>query len=223
MAISRVAISQRTINNERYHEPRDALAHDWHDWLRNSLPSAALLAVPNSPDQIDTWWASCVPEMLILSGGNDWGESPLRDQTETKLFAKARKASIPIFGVCRGLHTVNALLDGRLPVNISDASEIEHVACDHGIEIKPEMAASLGQPSRQSVNSFHNQGLSEGGVSEHLGVFATSEDGLVEGVYHPTESILAVQWHPERNSRSAFLDKVLLDALIEKKCFWNGK
>ncbi|MBT4890680.1 MAG: gamma-glutamyl-gamma-aminobutyrate hydrolase, partial [Rhodospirillales bacterium] len=82
MAIQRVAISQRTTNSESYHESRDALAHDWHDWAAVSLPDAAIFAVPNSPGDVDRWWRLCKPELLVLSGGNDWGESSQRDQTE---------------------------------------------------------------------------------------------------------------------------------------------
>jgi N5-(cytidine 5'-diphosphoramidyl)-L-glutamine hydrolase len=223
MSVERVAISQRTTNNESYHEPRDALAHDWSDWVQSSLPGAVLFAAPNSPEQIETWWDICRPDFLVLSGGNDWGDSPVRDQTESILFDKAQKIGVPVLGVCRGLQAINVMLGGGQPEDIGDKTELEHVASTHDVTINDNIAESLELQARQSVNSYHNQGLRADKASDQVVIFAKSEDGIVEGIYHPSAQILAVQWHPERKNSPAVLDKLLLDALIEGKIFWNRK
>jgi N5-(cytidine 5'-diphosphoramidyl)-L-glutamine hydrolase len=221
MTPKRIAISQRTVDSTTYYEPRDALAHDWYQWVKSMLPDAVLFAAPNAPEQANNWWRNCQPDMLILSGGNDWGESPVRDRTEGILFEMAREANIPILGVCRGLHVVNRLLGGGEPQNLDPTVRSKHVASCHSLTIPGSISDLFGLADVPVVNSYHNQGIDLDAVSNQVKVFATSAEGIVEGLYHQSEQIIAVQWHPERDKKASDLDRFLLDALIGFQGFWN--
>ena len=95
-------------------EERDALARDWPRFLGKVFPGESLLYLPNIGAEITGFAA--VPGLggLIFSGGEDWGLVPARDATEAALFAWAREAGLPVFGVCRGAQVINRLMGGRL-------------------------------------------------------------------------------------------------------------
>lgn len=220
--IRRIAVTQRVVDNASYPEPRDALAQDWATWLATVAPEAALLAVPNRPDGVDVWWAAVRPEALVLSGGNDWGSAPARDATETRLLAKARKEGLPVLAVCRGLQAVNVLFGGALIRDVGTRTGAKHVAADHPVTLDGSAIAGMASGRSLTVNSFHNQGVGVDGVASGFSVFATAADGIVEGMAHQREPILAVQWHPERASPSAAFDTAIARALLTKGAFWAG-
>ena len=63
-----------------------------------------------------------------------------------------------------------------------------HVACKH----------SLNGKFRREVNSYHNFGILD--VPEKFEPLASTEDGVVEAIRHRTKRIMAIMWHPERES-----------------------
>lgn len=158
---------------------------------------------------------------LLLSGGGDinplfLGEepsqalhsiNPRRDFAELMLVRLAYDRQIPMLGICRGIQTLVAALDGRLHQDIGegmpDVSILKHsqdlpreyashtVSLEEGSIIRKIFASET-----LSVNSFHHQAVNEPGPC--LRVSATAPDGVIEAVEScEHKSIIGVQWHPE--------------------------
>jgi putative glutamine amidotransferase len=152
-------------------------------------------------------------ELVVLTGGNNvdpalYGGTaevsqvyPERDRTEYALIAGALERGIPVWGVCRGLHTINVYFGGSLTPQVEG-----HVARDHGLTSDHPLLTDA------VCNSYHNQGVRGEDLSGELRVLAHSADGLVEALYHPTEPVAAVQWHPERQNRP--YDRALLATFL---------
>jgi anthranilate/para-aminobenzoate synthase component II len=217
---SRIAISQRVVENQSYPETRDALARDWSDWIATAIPGAALLPVPNRPAGVTDWWAAAAPQALVLSGGNDWGEVSERDETERRLLDVAQDSNVPIFAVCRGLHVVNICFGGALVADLASITHGQHVNNHHAITLDDSGVANLASRSTLAVNSYHNQGVHVDGVADGFRVFARAEGQIVEGMVHESKPILAIQWHPERQSPSESFDQDLIRALFSEGPFW---
>lgn len=217
----RIAISQRVVENEKYVELRDALAQDWVNWITTVFPNSAILGVPNLPTNVGIWWQNTAPDLLILSGGNNWSEAPTRDKTEKLLVAFARESNTPIIGVCRGLQSLNRIFGGKIESSIFDRTGQNHVAHSHNILFSETPFLEMAGKNLLSVNSFHTQGVMRKGLAPDLREFATTTEGVVEGLYHPTEAIVAIQWHPERPGPSADFDQKLTRTLVNQGVFWR--
>jgi putative glutamine amidotransferase len=156
---------------------------------------------------------------LLLAGGGDidparYGEAPdgtdlqgvdpRRDELELTLVRRAVARDLPVFGICRGIQTLNVALGGRL---------VQHVPghrigsaggwIQHWVEIVPDsrLASILGADRRIVVNSHHHQAVTQDRLAPPLVVSAFNAPGsdLVEAVEHPGRRwVMAVQWHPER-------------------------
>jgi len=121
------------------------------------------------------------PDLIILSGGEDLGVNPRRDQFEKSLLIHALDKGIPLIGICRGLQLINVALGGSI-------RRIEgHLNANHNIS---GVINGL-------VNSCHNFGLDSLGTN--LEVLAISEDKQVECVKHTKSKLIGVMWHPERD------------------------
>ncbi|TVR65755.1 MAG: hypothetical protein EA427_17475, partial [Spirochaetaceae bacterium] len=130
-------------------------------------------------------------------GGKISGVYPERDRTEYTLITEAVSRDIPLWGICRGLQTINVYFGGTLTGQVRD-----HVGQDH------ELRSSHPLLNGAVCNSYHNDAVSEGDLSRELRALALSADGLVEALYHPAYALAAVQWHPERQNRP--YDRALL-------------
>jgi N5-(cytidine 5'-diphosphoramidyl)-L-glutamine hydrolase len=217
----RIAISQRIVENQSYVEFRDALAHDWATWVEKIFPQAALIAIPNHPGSIKDWWLAASPDLLILSGGNNWAEFRDRDDTESLAVSLARKSSIPIVGVCRGLQGLNMMLGGSIQNDITSFSTERHVAADHRVSIFEKAFLDIAKTETLTVNSFHDQGVLLTDLAPELKAFALADGDIVEGLFHMEEPILAVQWHPERLIRSQGFDMSIIRNLYNCGAFWK--
>jgi len=218
----RIAVSQRVVENSTYPETRDVLARDWPDWIGTVLPQAAILPVPNRAAGIDDWWGAAAPDALVLSGGNDWGQAPDRDETERRLLEAAQGSGVPVLAVCRGLHVVNVCFGGTVAVDLASIAPGQHVSHDHAIDLDDSPVASLSGGQTATVNSYHNQGILKSGVAKGFKVFALADGDIVEGMFHETKPILAIQWHPERPSPSAAFDRALTQAVMARGAFWTA-
>ncbi len=153
-------------------------------------------------------------EGLLLTGGGDIDParyhqpnsasediSERRDSTETILLQSAVERRLPVFCICRGLQMLNVFFGGGLVQDIPTqcATAIPHDGpAIHPVTISdPAVAEPLGT-SRFQTNSYHHQGISREYLAPDLRVFAATEDGIIEGLIHPTLPIMGVQWHPER-------------------------
>ena len=80
MSNKKIGITLRTVNASNYDEQRDALSQDWPPFLEkiNLTP----IFIPNSLDNITEFLDKIEVDGFILSGGDNVGDNPLRDNTE---------------------------------------------------------------------------------------------------------------------------------------------
>jgi len=223
----RIGLTMRVVHAQGYSEPRDAISHDWIRLLEDLGWSPRL--IPNSVADV----SSMLDEVdgLVLTGGNDLttpvsgldaGEvsdtAPERDQQEARLLDEAARRALPTVGVCRGLQMINCHYGGRL-VRVDAAT---HVATHHEVRVDGEPWRSL-LGAQRDVNSFHNAGIPADGVGEDLVVFASAEDGSVEGLRHRRLPLVGLMWHPERCDPFDTADRVLLSRLFTDGCFWSDE
>ncbi len=129
---------------------------------------------------------------------------PYRDEQEGAMFEAARKLSLPILGICRGMQVINILMGGTIVQHLETHREkaIQHQQNapgwhrHHHVEIKGGtiLANILGEGAI-GVNSYHHQAVGE--IAQGLQVSAVAPDGVVEGIECSTPWILGTQWHPE--------------------------
>ncbi|MFT3733893.1 MAG: gamma-glutamyl-gamma-aminobutyrate hydrolase family protein [Rhodocyclaceae bacterium] len=200
----RIGISMREANASGYDEPRDALARNWGVFLATVLPDAAWLPVPNlGAAGVQKFCEQWQLNALILSGGEDVGTSPLRDETERALLALATRHQWPVLGVCRGLQLMWLEYGGTL------GKRDGHAGARHGMQGSP-----------RELNSFHHNTLDESGwqAPATLRVFARAQDGSAEGVaFGQPCRWLGVMWHPEREATAHPDDMDMLQGLFASK------
>ncbi len=167
---------------------------------------------------------------LLLTGGQDInpalygaerhpnaGEnSLLLDRMEESLLEKMLERDKPVLGICRGIQFLNVYFGGTLYQDVESELKQEHHQDHpydhfwHLVDITPGTPLSdiLGKKDIE-VNSIHHQAVRD--VAPPLKVMATTEQGLVEGLYLPGKKyVLGIQWHPEymyntdENSRKLF-------------------
>ncbi|MBF0383001.1 MAG: gamma-glutamyl-gamma-aminobutyrate hydrolase family protein [Magnetococcales bacterium] len=217
-----IAITQRVVKNASYAERRDALSQEWASYLHDILPEAILVPLPNHPGVVAKWVEAIKIDGAILSGGNSWGEAPERDATELELIACCRAAMIPLLGVCRGIQVLNKLFGGKVQPDLMALNKTGHVACNHKVKLtgSPFIGFADGR-SDIITNSFHDCGILQRDVAPQLIPFAETDDGVVEGIFHKNEPIIALQWHPERVGQCADFDRQLIKKLFRNGKFWT--
>ena len=150
-------------------------------------------------------------DALLLPGGGDlepwrYGQKNLgsrsmdagRDQQEwdlLDLFVWQRK---PILGICRGLQVINVYFGGSLIQDLEGHSAVNGADRYHTAQTTdPKMEKLFG--FKAVVNSAHHQAVDR--LGRGLIAFQRAPDGIVEGLYHESFPVWAVQWHPERLER----------------------
>jgi len=216
----KIAITQRVVEHEAYQESRDALSHDWVVYLEAILPEVCVIPVPNQLDDVASWCSALAIDGIILSNGNDLGESKLRDTLESTLIAYAVDHDLPLLGVCRGFQLVNQYFGGDINTVISIADKQSHVCVEHGIELTDAQFQQFLERKSTVVNSFHNQGVLEADIAPSLKSFAQA-GSVIEGLYHAAHKIVAIQWHPERSGSDRPVDAKLIQALFIKGKWWK--
>ena len=173
--------------------------------------------IPEDPDLL----ASLLGHIdgLLIPGGTDldpahYGEEAepvvdtpdaARDETELPLIRKALEDGIPVFGICRGMQTLNVAAGGTLHQHVGGtvrhdfhmdrAVPRDHIAHTVDVEGHTRVYEIVGR-GRLSVNSLHHQAVK--GLGEGMEAVAHAPDGLIEAVEmsgHPFA--VGVQWHPE--------------------------
>lgn len=209
----------RVVENEEFYDPRDALSHEWQQFFQNILPEIVPIPLLNDPRRVVTWVDELDLIGVILSNGNDMNSSPSRDNAEKLLFDHCFNHDIPLLGVCRGLHAINYFMGGKIESSLSHKKYKPHVRVNHEIDIIDPSFTFLDSKDLL-VNSYHNQGVLINGLSRDLKVFAKSKDGIIEGLFHQSKPILAIQWHPERSNPSSHYDKRLINTFFKNGIFW---
>ncbi len=206
----RVALSMRITEAQGYAEPRDSISHDWVARLEawNMTP----LFIPNGLKLPEKYLDDLNAGLLILTGGDDLGQTPVRDDTESALLAHAIGAGLPVLGVCRGLQLINRHFGGALrPVS-------GHVAAPHLVNFEGPLMDLYG--ANAQVNSYHEQGVTAEDLGEGLSAGGVDEDGFVEALHHRDHPVAAVMWHPERDQAPEG-DRLLVTRLMEAGAFWT--
>jgi len=82
-----IAISLRIVKAENYDETRDALSHDWPKLLEEL--GLVPIYIPNKLSDIMKYLSNFQINGIILSGGDNLGKDPERDDTEKELLQHA--------------------------------------------------------------------------------------------------------------------------------------
>lgn len=199
----KILVSMRVCENSSYKEIRDAISHDWFS-LFNELNVLPIL-IPNNTSDIKSYFDITDIRGVLLTGGNDILDekstpSLQRNEVERQLLDIAIKYNTPVLGVCRGLQMINHYFGGTL----SKINSELHVNKSHKVILK-NLHFDFPIAKEIKVNSYHDFGINESGLSDALVPFAISEDGLIEAARHRSFNIQGVQWHPERENLEASL------------------
>lgn len=176
-------------------------------------------------------------DLLILPGGPDinpmsYNEIPERDTGkgciyreyfDTVILPKYIELNIPIFGICRGLQTLNVHFGGTLTQHMyhetSDKNRFDRV---HKIEFYTIVRNNAVYTKfTEDVNSLHHQCIQRLGENlKPIAVYKAKEDknnnlydSCVEAIVHIKHPIAAVQYHPEE-LRYDVLSDLLIDNLL---------
>jgi putative glutamine amidotransferase len=150
---------------------------------------------------------------LLLTGGGDvdparYGAVPepecgppdtARDAWELALVAEARRADIPILGICRGAQVLAVATGGTLVQHLPGRQhdDLERAAGEvHQVAVEPDtLLHGIVGVGAVRANTLHHQAVRS--VGPGLIVSGRTDDGVIEAIEAPGEAILGVQWHPE--------------------------
>ena len=203
----KIGITTRITEAVKYHEERDSLAHDWGRFFSREFPDDIWVLIPNIGKNAVEYFSSLSLNVLILSGGDSLGETPLRDETELALIEYAVSKSIPILAVCRGMQLIHSFFGGKIVKGDSDFIDF-HVSTEHDVIASDGIIVSL--------NSYHNNFIYEDTLNSSFNVFArATSDGSIEGFRR--DGLLAIMWHPEREMKDKQWSTDLIKDFLENK------
>ncbi|WP_292433759.1 gamma-glutamyl-gamma-aminobutyrate hydrolase family protein [Methylobacter sp.] len=199
-----MAVSQRVDWLPERNERRDALDQNLCRWLVAAgympmpVPNVMGQMQGNNPSPMQNWLSATNPDAILLSGGNDIGDAPERDNTERCLLAYAEEKCLPVLGICRGMQMLSVWAGSTLqPV-------AGHVGTKH--RLQGELTGD--------VNSFHRFAVAV--CPPGFTVAATSEDGCIEAIRHETLPWQGWMWHPEREAVFQLADMQRLQVLFNR-------
>ena len=206
-----IAISQRIDKIDEYNEFRDSIDQRMVDWIIESGFKPIL--VPNSLIKINkpldkqktlkNWIEDCNISGIVLSGGNNIGDMPKRDLTESFLLSWAEKNNIPVLGICRGMQMMGIYDNGSLKKVDGHTNTFHNIVFKENFEF----------PNK--VNSYHDFSLSS--CPKSFKIIAHSEDGNIEAILHKDLSWEGWMWHPERDEEFSELNKERLKKVMGLK------
>lgn len=174
---------------------------------------------PFTEDRAEIEQLSALCSGFLFTGGHDispalYGETAeeglvscceKRDALETAVLDRALGQDKPVFGICRGIQLINAVLGGTLYQDLPRQHPSDTPHCQrppyhlpaHDVEVLDGTPLrELAMAGHLAVNSYHHQAIRT--LAPALRPMAIAPDGLVEAVWRPESRFLwAVQWHPE--------------------------
>jgi gamma-glutamyl-gamma-aminobutyrate hydrolase PuuD len=208
-ACGRIGVTTRVLEDSGCPEPRDALAHDWADYMAFVLPGVNWMPVPNLGSAVLEFADGWQLDGLILSGGNDIGQSSLRDTTEKLLLERFTAAGWPVLGICRGLQLLQTSLGGKL----EKCDAATHVSQRHEVNIAEDPSGGHWGGKRM-VNSYHRFGIRVPELQAPLQALALTHDGWVEAARLENSAVLGLMWHPERDAPYSLRDREMIQWLF---------
>lgn len=236
MKMKWVLVSQRKAVG-KHGDPQDVLENSYVEYLERF--GFLVFPVPNVLQRLDLFLERA-PEIdgIFITGGNDvdpsdYGEekigslclTPDRDSTERALLDYAVSAKIPVFGICRGAQFINVYFGGRVVQNMKKLMHRDghQSGTEHSIEIVDEKVRNYLEQSTIQANSYHEHSLVIEGLPPVLKPFAVERKAeIVEGFYHLSYPIAAVQFHPERSPED-LMGAALMKAFRDRELFWEEK
>lgn len=193
-----IALTQRIEYIKNYGESRSSLDQQYFEWLFSCGYKPLPLPMIGEPDQ---YLEGC-GGVLLTGGGDvasvvDVADNRLRDAYESKIIAFALERRLPLFGICRGLHSLNDYFGGTFK-RIAN-----HVRIRHNV--------SFANGEERDVNSYHNYGVDR--LAKEFNVVASHGDS-VEMIEHETLPIKAIMWHPEREQNFNLEDKEIITEVM---------
>ena len=178
--MKRIGITQRVECVKSYLERRDCLDQRWSEfiWELGCIP----LPLPNIlPSRVPELLDELKIDALLLSGGNSIASlnllavdvAPERDAFEIALLNEVWVRNITTLGICRGMQMINVYLGGEL-IPISG-----HVAVRH-----PIIPIDDNYLFPETINSYHNWGISPEGLADELEPIAVDIEGNIEAFEH---------------------------------------
>jgi len=203
----RFGITSRITESSDYFEIRDSLSQDWSNYFFENFPNDIWVTIPNQGSKSIEYFKSLKLNVLILSGGDNLGDTINRDETEVSLLKFALHNLIPVIGVCRGMQLIHVYYGGKIESGDSSFSKI-HKSKNHIINYK--------ENEQIIVNSYHTNKIVESTLSKEFTVLARCiEDNSIESFYN--KNILSIMWHPERKIESFSWSTNLLKKFLSKK------
>lgn len=195
--VIRIGVTMRIVHAQGYNELRDALSQDWSRFLNEVFPNLIWIPLPNlGAERIVHYCKQLGINRLVLSGGDDIGESDLRDNTELALLDWALLTDTPTLGICRGMQLMTVWAGTKLK------TVDKHIRTRHAL---------VGEMS-QEVNSYHK--LAPAKCPENFNIVVKSVDGSIEAIRHKQKRMEGWMWHPERETPAVITDIQRLQRLF---------
>ncbi len=179
-----VAVSQRVdiIGDRR--EYRDALDQNITRFLFEcgyiSVPVPNTLQNNKAGKYLESFMKQLKPQGLLLSGGNNIGESRERDETELAMINYAEQKKLPLLGICRGMQMM------AYKAGVTSIPIIGHAGIRHKIN-----GEIFGY-----VNSYHDFCILK--CPKNYEVISKSDQYTIEAIKHLKLPWEGWMWHPER-------------------------
>jgi putative glutamine amidotransferase len=212
---------------------------DWLHSVDSAVECVKLSYLFSSTDEIQEL------DGLLLTGGGDVhpkyydhhdvknnakNVDEQRDAFEFELIDHALDLEVPIFGICRGMQTMNVCLSGSLIVDLVSSRFESHTGGEepihHALSVVPNtLLHALTGTIETEVNSFHHQAVDR--LGRGLMATAISPDGVIEAAEWILKDgmpfLMLVQWHPERIKENVLSHKLALMFLRESKNYKQTK